>query len=508
MWRRVQTLLHNQQTDIRETGLMRSQKGNGKVTKILFFDRMRLNQKIDLSRKKRHMKYTEAIEKCLKERGIEKEDPRLRDWQQAFAQVKDPRRKQGQRFTLTSLLLLALAAILSNHLSELAIAQWGAGQSDEVKKALGFEKGLTPHQTTLNRLFRKLSVEELEAAFRGIFLQIFEQDKGERGARAVAIDGKAQKGRLKFEEEESYPIHAVSIVDHETGIVLTQGHVEKGDTETKSKPVPEEIKSEQTRSEQTDKKKETKEETSEQKAEKRENEQEEKKQKSELAVAYRLILQIDWKGKILTGDALYCQRCLCLAILLAGGDYCFIVKANQPQLFEDLRLLFAPPSPVKRAGEGILRLPEQQAQTTDKGHGRLEIRSIRVSSELRGYSDWPGLEQVFEIRRRWQYKGEWREEARYGVTSLPATIAIPERLLKIKRGHWTIENRLHYVKDVTMGEDRSTVHKDNGPKIMAALRNTAVSLLRRAGFSTIIARMRHNSGHPQDALQVLSLSLF
>ena len=97
---------------------------------------------------------------------------------------------------------------------------------------------------------------------------------------------------------------------------------------------------------------------------------------------------------------------------------------------------------------------------------------------------------------------------RYGITSLPATVAIPQRLLKLKRGHWTIENGLHYVKDVTLGEDRSTVHTDNGPKIMAALRNTAVSLLRRAGFSTIAARMRYNCGHPEAALQVLSLSLF
>jgi hypothetical protein len=81
--------------------------------------------------------------------------------------------------------------------SELAIAQWGAAQSDEVKKVLGFEDGKTPHQTTIQRIFRKLSVKEIEAAFRGIFLQIFEQDKGERGARGMAIDGKTQKGRLK-----------------------------------------------------------------------------------------------------------------------------------------------------------------------------------------------------------------------------------------------------------------------------------------------------------------------
>src|SRR2546423_5491518 len=205
------------------------------------------------------MKYTEAIQQCLKERGIEKEDPRLRDWHKAFAQVKDPRRKQGQRFTLTSMLLLALAAILSNHVSELAIAEWGAGQSDEVKKALGFEKGVSPHQTTLQRLFRKMNGEELEAAFRGMFVHLFEPNKQDRGACAVAIDGKAQKGRLKFEEEKSYPVHAVSIVEHETGIVLTQGHVERTDKETKSMQTDEETKSDhpekETKSEQTEKKK-------------------------------------------------------------------------------------------------------------------------------------------------------------------------------------------------------------------------------------------------------------
>src|SRR5207302_1625347 len=173
---------------------------------------------------------------------------------------------------------------------------------------------------------------------------------------------------------------------------------------------------EETESEQTDKKTGKKGKPTgkkgEPKEEEKENEQEKKKQRSELAVAYRLIAHIDWKGKILTGDALYCQRWLCAAILLAGGDYLFIVKANQPHLFEDLRLLFAPLAPANRAGTGILRLPEQHAQTTD-----------------------------------------------------------------------------------------------NGPKIMAALRNTAVSLLRRAGFSTIAARMRYNCGHPQAALHVLSLSL-
>jgi predicted transposase YbfD/YdcC len=432
------------------------------------------------------MQYTESIVDCLKERA--QQHPEGIDWQSASAQIHDPRRKQGKRFSITSILVLSLAAILSNHVSVLAIAEWGAGQRKEVKKRLGFENGVTPHQTTIQRLFRRLSAEEVEAAFRQIFLSLLNYGEEQRGAHAVSIDGKVQKGRLKFEEKNGYPIHAVSLVDHQTGMVLLQGHVEKNDLG---------IKDESTESEPTSKV-----------SKKKEHEkQEEKKQKSELAVASRLLEHINWKGKVLTGDALYCQRCLCSALRLAGGDYVFLVKGNQPQLLEDLRVLFAPFPPAKRAGEGVLRLPEQQAQTTEKGHGRVDIRSIRVSSELKGYCDWPGLEQVFEIRRCWKYKDIWKEAVRYGVTSLPAPIAFPERLLTLKRGHWIVENGLHYVKDVTMGEDKSTVHQDNGPKIMAALRNTALSLLRHAGFSTIAARMRYNSTHPQAALELLSLSL-
>jgi predicted transposase YbfD/YdcC len=431
------------------------------------------------------MQYTESVVDCLKKIAGEHAEPI--DWQSACEQVKDPRRNQGKRFSITSILLLALAAMLSNHLSELAIAEWGAGQSIEMKKALGFEKGVTPHQTTIQRLFRRVNAEEIETAFRQIVLSFLTNEKEKRGACAVSIDGKVQKGRLKFEEKNGYPIHAVSLVDHQTGIVLTQGHVEKNDIETKDEPTESEPESKHPE-------------------EQEQKEHEKKKQKSELAVAYRLIQHIDWEGKVLTGDALYCQRCLCAALRRAGGDYLFLVKGNQPQLLEDLRVLFAPPTPTKRAGEGVLRLPEQHAQTTEKGHGRVDLRSIRVSSELKGYSDWPGLEQVFEIRRSFQSKGIWKEAVRYGVTSLPATISIPKRLLTLKRGHWGIENGFHYVKDVTMGEDKSTVHADNGPKIMAALRNTAVSLLRHAGFSTIAARLRYNSTHPQAALEVLSLS--
>src|SRR5207253_1018401 len=131
------------------------------------------------------------------------------------------------------------------------------------------------------------------------------------------------------------------------------------------------------------------------------------------------------------------KKCIMRRDFIPASAICLLLSLKLPvPLYSEVDF---PPCPAKWVHS--MRLPEQQAQTTDKGHGRVEIRSIRVASELKGYSDWPGLEQVFEIRRRWRYKGEWREEVRYGITSLPATVAIPQRLLKLKRGHWTIENR-------------------------------------------------------------------
>src|SRR5260370_14254717 len=132
------------------------------------------------------MQYTETIVDCLK--GIAQEHPEPIDWQSACEHVKDPRRNQGKRFSITSILLVALAAILSNHLSELAIAEWGAGQSEEIKKALGFEKGVTPHQSTIQRLFRRANAEEVETAFRHIFLQLATSTQEQPADSAVPLD--------------------------------------------------------------------------------------------------------------------------------------------------------------------------------------------------------------------------------------------------------------------------------------------------------------------------------
>ncbi len=376
----------------------------------------------------------------------------------AFAQVPDPRRRQGTRYPLAAMLALALAALLANHRSLLAITEWGAAQSAAIKAALGFPSARTPHVSTLQRLFRWLDADALEAALRAALAPNLPGERRPRASHGVAIDGKAQRGRLRYEAQRSHPVHAVSAFCHELGVVLAQLGVDHAQHE------------------------------------------------AELTVVPALIAQIDWEGRVLTGDALYCQRNLCRQVVEAGGDYVVLVDDNQPTLNADIAQVFAPP-PALAAGHGRIMLEERRARTVEKGHGRIEERAIRVSSELAGYLDWPYAHQVFEVRRTWTRKGKTTMEIRRGVTSLEAEVASAARVLALKRGHWKIENQLHYVKDVVLGEDGSQVRCGATPQVLAALRNAVVSLLHRAGYQTIAARLRHHSRCPEDALALLGLAV-
>ena len=127
----------------------------------------------------------------------------------------------------------------------------------------------------------------------------------------------------------------------------------------------------------------------------------------------------------------------------------------------------------------------------DKGHGRREKRSIEASPILKGYAGWPGLERVCRIERT-RVIGEKREhEVVYAVTSLTREAADAERLLKLSRDHWGIENRLHCVRDVTFDEDRCRVRTGSGPQAFAAIRNATITLLRRLGITNMQAGVEH-----------------
>jgi hypothetical protein len=143
----------------------------------------------------------------------------------------------------------------------------------------------------------------------------------------------------------------------------------------------------------------------------------------------------------------------------------------------------------------------------NKGHGRIETRRLWASDQLAGYLDFPYARQVFRLERTTtKLDGSLlRREVIFGITSLHQRKGPARRLLELNRGHWGIENRLHWVRDVTFDEDRSQVRKGAGLQVMAALRNLAIGLLRRAGAKNIAAALRHCARHVEKTLRLIGL---
>lgn len=364
----------------------------------------------------------------------------------AFASVPDPRREASVIYPVSAVLALATAALLCAHTSILAMAQWGARQSPDLLVQLGFSRERIPCQSTIHRLFAKLDPHALAAALQSAFPDGAER---ERGSQGIAIDGKAQRGRLQFEQHGS-PVHALAAFCQEQNLVLTEepiGH--DGD-----------------------------------------------KAEAELTVAPTVIEHLEWQGRVLTGDALFCQRALCQQVLDAGGDYLLTVKANQGTLYHALRQVFdVDARPL---------LDRRMTATIDQGHGRTaEVRQLVVTSDLLAIPDWPGLAQVFRIERTWQEKGKQHRQVRYGITSLPKEIGTPARLLQLRREHWLIENRLHRAKDVNLGEDASLIHHGQGPTVCSLLRDASLNLLRRAGRTRIASAMRDYAQHTEAAVALV-----
>ena len=139
----------------------------------------------------------------------------------------------------------------------------------------------------------------------------------------------------------------------------------------------------------------------------------------------------------------------------------------------------------------------------------MEVRPIWTSTELRGYLDFPYSAQVFAIRREVteMVSQKYRCETVQGLSSLPVERATPACLLALSRGHWTIENRLHWVRDVTFDEDRSRVRTGAGAQVMASLRNLAISLLRLAGARYIAPALRRCARSDPHALRLIGLRL-
>jgi hypothetical protein len=260
------------------------------------------------------------------------------------------------------------------------ISQWVKHRQVQLAEAFHLSKPRAPSPQTYSRLLgRVIDIEEFEQVVREYFAS---QPRAGRSL-AIAIDGKTLRGTIRTGQSQGR--HLLAAYLPQEGWVLLQVEVES--------------------------------------------------QANEILAAPRLLKSLDLRGKVVTGDAMLAQRELSIQIVEAGGEYVWTVKDNQPQLLQDLQTLFAP-EPVVKGFSPASHDDFRSAQTTGKEHGRLEQRRITVSSALQGYVDWPAA-QVFKLERRFERTadGHVTTAVVYGVTSLTAVEASPERLLDLVRNY-------------------------------------------------------------------------
>jgi len=220
---------------------------------------------------------------------------------------------------------------------------------------------------------------------------------------------------------------------------------------------------------------------------------------NEIPLIQEVLEQLMVKGRVITVDALLTQVSVAESILEKEGDYVMIVKDNQPILREDIKTLFEEMP--------LSALQGSQANVIDIGHGRIEERRLITSPLLNDYLNWPGVQQVFQLHRKTIIKksGKIIEETVYGITSCSPQSADANKLISFTRGHWGIENRSHWVRDVIFDEDRSQVRQGSIPQVMAALRNTAIGLLRLNGENSIARALRKFAAQPIAALALIGI---
>jgi predicted transposase YbfD/YdcC len=208
---------------------------------------------------------------------------------------------------------------------------------------------------------------------------------------------------------------------------------------------------------------------------------------NEITAVPTLLQDLALQGTVTTLDAHLTQRAIAHQILTQHGHYLMVVKANQPSLYAAIDLLVQPPWQPDPEDD------DQRHTTLEKGHGRLETRTLERTSALNDYVDWPGVGQVLRrtCERIIRTTGKVSREVTYGITSLRVQEASAAQLEGLWRGHWTIENKVHYVRDVTLGEDAGQVRRGAAPQALAALRNGILSLLRWKGATNIADALRH-----------------
>jgi predicted transposase YbfD/YdcC len=205
----------------------------------------------------------------------------------------------------------------------------------------------------------------------------------------------------------------------------------------------------------------------------------------------------DLRNCLVTADALHTQTKVCQLIREQQGEYLLIAKQNQPQLLEALETLFAAPE-----GAGF---PEQSARSAEKAHGRHELRCLRSSCVLNAYlaDRWCDVAQVFQVERTITKRGSTTRSVVYGLTSLPSEQASAAHLLHLVRAHWAIENKSHWRRDATLGEDACKVSSTAAAATLAALNSALLALVDIYKIANLRTLIRRFAAKPHEALQLL-----
>ena len=369
-----------------------------------------------------------------------------------LATVTDPRARAGRRHPLVAILMLAAAAVLAGARSIAAIAEWAADAPQPVRAALGTRHDprtgrwvwAVPTETTIRRTLARVDPEALAAAIGAWLADRDCPGQPGRHRRAVAVDGKTLRG-ARASGAQGRQVHLLAAMDHATRTVLAQRQVDGAP--------------------------------------------------GEVPAFQPLLADLDLAGVVVTADALH-THADAAEYLVAGkqAHYLLTVKANQPTLLDR-----------------CARLPWHRIpvldRTRDRGHGRVEVRTLKAVTVH--HFGFPHTAQVIQVTRKVRDLGtrRWRTVVVYAVTSLTFAQASPARLADLIRGHWAIENGLHYVRDVTFAEDASPVRTGTAPQVMACLRNLAIGVLSHAGPVNLAAALRRHARDPARPLATLGITL-
>lgn len=391
---------------------------------------------------------------------IREEARELANWQtkedmlsiyHAMQQVSDKRRAQGKRYPLALILSYILLAKAAGETTLQAMSEWIRLRGAWLQEALPGVRPGFPCVATYSNVLRAVNAEQVNEVLMALLTRVRAAERKEGEQTHVALDGKTLRGTQKHMAEDQKKMHQVNLYETGTGIVLKEQIV--GEKE------------------------------------------------SELSRIAEFFTPLYLKGRLLSADALHTHASACASIIASAGDYLFFAKGNQSTLKNDLQLFFHEP-PVDC-------LDWRTGRRVENGHGRLEIREIEVSTELNDFlaTNWPGVAQVFRLRRRVCKPLVCTQQIVYGFTSLTAKQAGPDRLLELIRDHWAIENRLHYRRDVTLREDACQVRKGSAPRTLAVLNSFLLALFDWLAVPNVASQMRTFSAQPFLALRLFVGSL-